>query len=229
MAARARSKRSIIPATARRRTTRSRTPPPRTPTTGTTGKGGGIHLGHLALLFLAFSILCLATTLFFSSSLNEWKGPIAHDGLVGPIEVTKDRAVHEVTISAGNLRNNSWAFVEAQLLDANKEYLFSFGDELSLYSGRDSDGPWVESKYNYSTKLTIPQAGNYHLKFLLEQSPGTSGSGSFSATVRQLRGSTLPFFVAGIAALLIAIALNEIQNRTVTKVVRFVHNMAEDD
>lgn len=225
MAARARSKRSIIPATARRRTTRSRTPPPRTPTTGTTGKGGGIHLGHLALLFLGFSILCLATTLFFSSSLNEWKGPIAHDGLVGPIEVTKDRAVHEVTISAGSLRNNSWAFVEAQLLDSNKEYLFSFGDELSLYRGVD----WVERKETYSTRLTIPKAGTYYLKFLIEQPPNGIGTGRFTAAVKRLRGSTLPFFVAGIAALLIAIALNEIQNRTVTKVVRFVHNMAEDD
>ena len=229
MAARARSKRSIIPATARPRTTRSRASRPGTPPTGSTGKGGGVHLGHLALLFLAFSILCLATTLFFSTSLTQQSFSISHNGVFGPIEVKEDQAVHEVTISARDLLNNSWAFVEAQLLDANREYLFSFGDELSLYSGRDSDGPWVESKYNYSTRLTIPKAGTYHLRFLIEQRQGSRGHGQFAATVRQLRGSTLPFFVAGIAALLIAIALNEIQNRTVTKVVRFVHNMAEDD
>ncbi len=186
--------------------------------------GRGVHLGHLALLYLVFAGLFLLTALFFSQGRveKEFHLDTPEGGLV-PIEVKNDETVYEVTIASDLIPVNSWAFIEGQVLDADKEYLFSFGDELSYYTGRDSEGRWTERKNSYSAKLTIPKAGNYFLSFVTETSRG--GDTGAIVVVRKLRGSSLPFMLAGAVAFIIAVVLNEIRNGTITKIIEAL----EDD
>jgi len=190
--------------------------------------GQGVHLGHLALLFLVFAGLCSFTTLFLSQGSERRQVNLnTTTGQFVPIEVTKDNSVYEVTVSNARLPVNSWAFLEGQVLDADKEYLFSFGDELSYYAGRDSEGGWTERKDGYSTKLTIPKAGSYYLNFITE----TSWRGDdvrASVTVNKLRGSSLHYTLAGVVAFIIAVVLNEIRNRTITRLVSALAEMSDD-
>lgn len=193
-----------------------------------TPAGRGVHLGHLALLYLAFAVLCFFTSLFFAqgSERRQVRLNTPGDQLI-PLEVKKDNSVYEVTVSAPRLPVNSWAFLEGQVLDADKEYLFSFGDELSYYAGRDSEGPWTELKDSYATKLTIPKAGSYYLKFIDETSR-RGDSVYASVTVSKLRGSSLPYTLAGVVAFIIAVVLNEIENRTITRVIKALDEMSDD-
>lgn len=188
----------------------------------------GVHLGHLALLYVAFAGLCFLTTLFFSHASEKQQADLnTPEGKFIPLEVKKDNTVYEVTVSTSGLPVNSWAFIEGQVLDADKEYLFSFGDELSYYAGRDSEGPWSERKGDYSAKLTIPKAGTYYLGFVTETS-WRRDDVQASITVEKLRGSSLPYTLAGIVALIIAVVLNEIRNRTITQVIEALSEAADD-
>ena len=197
----------------------------RRPGPATTRPGRQIHLGHLAAVYLAFAVLCLFTSLFFSGTSNERAEDLGHEGLFGPIDVREDRSVYAVEIRNPSLANNSWTFVEAQLLDANREYLFSVGDELSLYRGYDGGEAWTERKDSYVAKLAIPEAGTYYLRVLIE--PGGSSARPVRVTVRQLAGSSQPYLVAGIVALIIAVVLHEIQSRGM--ITRSVFRLLADD
>ena len=184
-----------------------------------TGRAAGrpAHLGHLALLYVAFAALCLITSYFYSTGSLERRENVGPDGLVGPIEITGSNSVYEVAVHRTRSVTNTWSYVEVQVLDANKEYLFSFGDELSLYSGRDSEGFWRERNETYSTKLTIPEPGTYFLKFVIEES--SRANSGFGVTLSRMAGSSLVHLVAGIAALVIGIVLNELRNRTISRMV----------
>ena len=129
-----------------------------------------------------------------------------------------------------NHRNpvNSWTFIEGEVLDADEEYLFSFGDELGHYTGVDSEGPWTEHKNSYSVKLTLPEAGDYFLDFVAETSRGGDNT-PLTVTVEKLRGSSLPHILAGVVALIIAVMLNEIRNRTINKLIEALADSADAD
>lgn len=195
------------------------------PKTGKTGRP--IHLGHLALVYLAFAVLCLITSVFFTASSGRQTYTAGDGNTFGPIEVADDRSVYEIKVRSTSLPNNSWAFVEVQLLDARGEYLFSMGDELSFYSGRDSDGPWTERKDSYVGKMTIPEAGSYYIRVLVQRSAASAGA--LYVSVSRLYGSSLPYLVAAIAALVIAVVLNELQNRTITRFAEMVSDMSDED
>ena len=111
----------------------------------------------------------------------------------------------------GRLPNNSWTFVEGQVLDEKKEYLFSFGKELWAESGRDADGVWSESDTSYSIDLTIPNPGLFYLKF--ESDRYADKRRGIAVIVTRKNGSWIPHFWFGLVCLLIGVVLNEIKNK----------------
>lgn len=134
--------------------------------------------------------------------------------LIGPINVKKRREVYEISIVA-SLPAQSWSFIEGEVLDQDKEYLFSFGKELWYETGRDADGAWSENKNHYSIRVTFPQPGTYYLNFKTDSNKMPQNG---VVKVTRKRGSALPHFWFGIIALVTGIVLNEIRNRTLIKI-----------
>lgn len=142
--------------------------------------------------------------------------PMLSYAIVGPIEVTSDGQVLQVGIDA-SLPVNSWNFVEGEVLDANKGYLFSFGKELWHEDGTDEDGYWNEADRSYQMKITIPVKGIYYLNIKTE---GDKTPDEIYVTIDRAVGSSIPHMIFGILTLAIGLIANEILNRTLTSVVR---------
>jgi hypothetical protein len=196
----------------------------------------GVDLGKVASVFIIMGILSLITAEVFSwetqKIFSDTVRPHVSYPLVptqqaiagqdeegkdvatiGPISVQKYREVYSITISS-NLPVNSWTFVVGEVLDAEKDYLFSFGKELWHETGYDSDGAWRETDNSYSMKVTFPQPGQYYLNIKTE---GSYNPDAIRITISKRYGSSIPHTVFGIITLLIGLVLNEIRNKTLTK------------
>ncbi len=175
-----------------------------------------IDYGRLASLFIVFGVISLLTAWIFSMDKEKvlsssFRPHSTGAGVVrGPIDVKKDDTSFRVEVTA-NLPLQSWAFVEGQVLDANQQYLFSFGKEFWHEQGRDSDGAWREQDTKYSINITLPKKGRYYLKFV---SDSNKNPNQVTVTLHQKRGSSLPHIIFGVITLLIGIVLNEIKNAT---------------
>jgi len=119
--------------------------------------------------------------------------------IVGSIKVTKARQVFEIAVKA-DMPVQSWSFIEGEVLDSDKEYLFAFGKELWHETGRDSEGPWRENKNTYKIKVSFPHPGSYYLNFKIESNKDPS---IVYVTVTKKQGSALPHFWFGVILLII--------------------------
>ena len=191
-----------------------------------------LDLGRIATVFIVCGFLSLFTAWVFSWETEQvlnrtvtgpaaapvpfrLEGPrpseIVKDvTTLGPIFVGKHREVFAIRQSA-LLPANTWAFLEGEVLDAEKEYLFSFGKEIWHETGRDSDGAWQEADLDYTMKVTFPQPGVYYLKL---KTNGSHDVTSIGVTISKRRGSSLPHLVFGIVTLQIGLVLYELQNKT---------------
>jgi hypothetical protein len=142
--------------------------------------------------------------------------PTLSYAIVGPIGVTSDSQVLQVGVDA-SLPVNSWNFVEGELLDADKDYLFSFGKELWHEDGTDDGGYWNEADRSYQMKITIPVKGTYYLNIKTE---GDKTPDDIYVTIDRAVGSSIPHMIFGILTLAIGLVANEILNGTLTSVVR---------
>lgn len=161
---------------------------------------------NLARILIAFAIVCF----FYSCVLNGDKpGSSNHilkkDGqIIGPIHVKQDQSVYSVRVKE-ILKVGQYSTVNLALLDANKKYLFSFGDDLWAEEGYDSEGYWKETKEYYDIKLTIPEAGKYFLQAGIETSKNKS---RVHVEIVPKNGSSLPFLWLGVFVLITAIVMN---------------------
>lgn len=140
--------------------------------------------------------------------------------MIGPFTVEKYKEVHEITITS-SLPENTWSFIEGEVLDAEKDYLFSFGKELWHETGYDDEGAWRESDNDYSMKVTFPNPGKFYLNI---KTNGSYNAHAVQVTISKKRGSSIPHFVFGIFTLLIGLVLNEVRNKTLTKMARRMSN-----
>lgn len=182
----------------------------------------------VATVFIVFGLISLMTAWYYAGAVSkqtftvnpdqiEWEarsnpsaGPRA---VAGPIRVTRAREVYEISVTA-NLPVQSWSFIEIQVYDQNRNYLFSFGKELWHETGRDSDGPWRENKNHYSTKATFPETGSYFLGIRTESNNIPNRA---VVTVSKKRGSALPHLWFGIFAIIGGIIVNEMGNGFIRK------------
>lgn len=186
-------------------------------------KGGEdkIHFGVLALVFIGFAVLFIGTGVFFDGGVKTLEsGNFPTGRLFGPITTSRKNTVVEIT-TRDNALSNSWAFVEVEVLKDKKDRLLSFGGEYFNERGRDVEGPWSESKRMRNVKITLPDVGNYYLKFKVQGgptlSPGTNQTqnSALYVKVEYKRGSSSALNIMGVILLIIGIALNEIRNKTI--------------
>ncbi|MEZ8382470.1 hypothetical protein [Vibrio splendidus] len=174
-----------------------------------------VDLGALATVFILFGLLSLATSWFYSAETvkiirsNYYPNSYDSQNVFGPIKVSKEGEVYEIFVRAA-LADQSWSYVEGEVLNEKKKYLFAFGEELSYYYGSD----WKELHNDYSLIVTFPEPGNYYLKFQTESSLAPR---SIRVEVTNRVGSGLPHLWFGIITLLIGVIMNEIKNLTIIK------------
>lgn len=182
--------------------------------------------GHIAKALIVFALICLLTSLVFNTGCTVVKETISTPGSVGPITTTKRNTVFQINVKA-HVSTNSWAFVSGEVLDSQKNYLFSFGQELWKERGVDYNGEsWSESDVKYDIKVTLPKPGTYYIKFVSESGssgykPGTVDGPSIKTgvVITKKRGSSLPHMWVGILALILAIVFNEIKSQTIGKLI----------
>ena len=156
-------------------------------------------------IFIGFALLCFLTALILhgDSSFRLTDKISVQGGEIGPIEVKKDNSVFEFKANQ-SINYGKWSYISAELLDSNKNYLFSFGKELWAEAGYDQ-GPWQESDTKIASKFTIKKAGEYYIRLKSENSGGTLSN--INVSVNRKNGSSLPHLVAGIFGLLIGVFL----------------------
>ncbi len=136
----------------------------------------------------------------------------------GPIHVTKYNETYTITVIA-SLSRKSWSFIEGQVLDKNKNYLFSFGKDLWDEEGRDSEGYWREINNSYDITVTFPTPGDYYIRLASEYNRAPK---NVTVRVAKQLGSSIPHFWFGLLLLFAGIALNEFQNRTISRALNKV-------
>jgi hypothetical protein len=169
-----------------------------------------IDWGKIAAVFILFGLLGLLTAWIYSMEtekvVNASFYPAESNGgsaEIGPINVRKHNETYTIGIGAA-LQSQSWASIEGEVLNAQKQYLFSFGKELSYYSGRDFEGSWSERVDSYEMNVTFPQPGTYYLKFSTESDRVPP---EVKVRVSKKAGSSLPHLWFGGIALVIGIVM----------------------
>ena len=189
----------------------------------------GAKIRAVGIIVLMVGLLSLFTALFMNNNSGQ---PIAQTlpplgGTIGPYDfdanTVLDVEVHQT------LQKEGWSFVSGELLNADEETLFGFGDELWWETGVDSEGySWNESVRMYDLKITVPESGQFYFDFAVESglkagarsAPGAAGAAPSPETylsqmtvkITKKAGSALPHLVFGIFALLGGIVVTAIGN-----------------
>jgi hypothetical protein len=154
------------------------------------------------MMIFVFGILCLITSAVFGSDDGKTvSGTLpSSGGILGPIVVSKDNTVLEFTVKE-TLNGYGWSYLDGEMLDQNKEYLFGFGYEFWHETGYD-EGRWDEQKNKFDFKLTVPKKGTYFAHLYTEQPTYKQIGGNIQAWITPVKGSSVPYFAAGIVGLI---------------------------
>ncbi len=162
----------------------------------------GRTLRIAGVMIFVFGILCLITSAVFTSDEGKTvSGTLpASGGIIGPITVDKDGTVLEFSVHE-SLNGYGWSYVDGEMLDQNKEYLFGFGYELWHEKGYD-EGPWDEQANKFDFKLTVPKKGTYYAHLYTEQQAVSPIGGNIQVWVTPVMGSSVPYFAAGLVGVI---------------------------
>ncbi len=154
------------------------------------------------VMIFVFGIVCLITSAVFGSDDGKTvSGTLpATGGILGPIVTTKDNTVLEITVHEA-LNGYGWSYLDGEMLDKDKEYLFGFGYEFWHETGYD-EGRWDEQKNKFSFKITVPKKGTYYAHLYTEQPKYKQIGGNISAWITPEMGSSVPYFAAGLVGLI---------------------------
>ena len=157
-----------------------------------------------AMALICFAVLSFVTALFFNVTTGELIGQALppEGGIVGPITIDS-RTVLQVKVSQDVPRNGPGNQVT--------------GEEFWSETGYDDGGSWAEQKTAYDIKITL-QKGIYYFE-LDSDSPAASQS-KIHLLVKKKGGSAVPFFTAGIVALIIGIVMNEMAKGTIGRGIK---------
>lgn len=181
----------------------------------------GVDFNTLASVCIVFGLLSLVTAWFFTFDIDQGQQKVVQPTSagqtfeLGPIVTKKYKEVFKVEVNA-NIPIQSWSFIEGQLVDAQRQYIVGFGEELWREAGIDSDGRWEEADDNYTMHITIPKPGSYYLQFNVE---GNQLPNQLKFQIVKIRGSSIPHLWFGIILIIAGIVLNEIRNRTISQMV----------
>ncbi|MBT4921570.1 MAG: hypothetical protein HON23_00980 [Rickettsiales bacterium] len=171
-------------------------------------------LGILSKVFFAFGIISILTSFFFSAGTKEgYQAKLSPNEIWGPIQVNKKNASYKVKIQA-NLGRQSWSFLEIEVLDSEKEYLYSFGKELWRESGRDSEGAWQENNTSYKMNITFAKTGNYYFRL---KSDSNRAMGPVHVLISRVRGSGIPHLIFGIICIIVGVVFHEKKHNSLAR------------
>lgn len=172
-----------------------------------------LQIYRFPIAFFGYGILCLITAMMLGSTTKNLKtGMIpASGGEFGPITTEKDNQVVKFSFYQ-NVPLQKWSGVDVEVLDADKEYLFAFGEELWHESGRDSDGYWEESKEDMSLSVTFPKPGTYYLDISSEGNYNATGD-RIRVSASAKRGSSVAFIWLGFISLILGAAVAYFQSQ----------------
>ena len=146
------------------------------------------------LVFMIFAFLCWGMEFYFSGGYESKQASLPlNGGVFGPLIVTGPASTYKISLSQNAIALKVWNAVDIEVLDAEKNYLFSFGDEFWHESGYD-EGNWDESKKNMQMKVHFEKAGVYFLSISAESNASfTTANNGYVLTVSRNRGSSLAF------------------------------------
>ena len=118
-----------------------------------------------------------------------------------PFEVTQGDRLTEIRIWADV--SNSWAWFEAELVDAEGEPIAAFERGVEYYFGREGGESWVEGAQSVTTRLKLP-AGSYALEVTPAGGEVDWSNGRLAELMQVTvsEGHTNPVWLVGAALLL---------------------------
>lgn len=171
------------------------------------------------LLLAIFAIACFLTAAIFFSGSSGKSFSIAFQpqaSINSPwsgaktFSVPNDKQVYRVrfAMSPSNLPwNSGWSNATISVLDDSGKQLFGFGGDVWRASGRDEDGPWRETKSQNEMKVTFEKAGTYTLEAEVSTTAKRFNQ-KLTVIFEPRRGSSLPFTIVGVLALIAAVAFH---------------------
>ncbi len=151
------------------------------------------ELTKIGLVLIGFGLLCWIMEAIFSGGYTPQHGNLAtKGGLYGPFTVEEANADYRISLHQIYIAVNDWNAVDINVLDDNKNYLFSFGDEFWHEKGYD-EGHWDESKQTVKMKVQFKKAGDYYLSIDSESNAKKPDTRGYTVTVQRLRGSSIAF------------------------------------
>jgi len=167
---------------------------------------------RLQAILPAFLISCAAVAVIqtvtvlrarqvtFPRAVYEFAGP--PEQVFGPYTFSATRSLNELTAAAD--LSNSWAELDCVLVNSGTGATFEFSEQLSYYSGVDSDGSWSEGSGRDTATLSAIPAGTYNL--VIEGSGADQSNRRLSQPVTlELRHDVIPWSNFWIAVLAIGL------------------------
>lgn len=179
----------------------------------------GIDYEKIAKVFFIFAFISFCTALYnwgnYEEIFTTTITPVAVSAddedsepkrlaLIGPIEVKNKSEILGFQIKS-NLGNEKWEFIEADVLDQDKEYLFSFGQELWDESGRDNEGYWHEREDSYEAKISFPKEGKFYISLKTQSDNYPS---NIKIIVKKYHASPYPHGIFGLICMIIGLVMD---------------------
>ncbi|MEE8435663.1 MAG: hypothetical protein V3S64_12820, partial [bacterium] len=119
--------------------------------------------------------------------------------IVGKIETAREYASYQIELRHPIDYSHQWSQVTGEVLDANQNTLFAFGEELWA----DREG----GKRSISANLNFPKKDTYYLKISVEMAPNASYPPPLEVTYGQTAGSGVMFNWLGVLAAIAGVGL----------------------
>ena len=126
-------------------------------------------------------------------------------GLYGPFTIHDDGTPTSIKISRTRAIDAfDWDALDIEILDANKNYMASFGAEFWKETGRDSDGRWSEEDNDAELRYFFHQKGEYFLKVTTQSTDTRKNNQLYYIAINQKLGSGEVFSSFGFILMWIA-------------------------
>lgn len=114
------------------------------------------------LMMIGFAVTSRSQVVFDQTFTLRSGTPAAEKSFVTQSFEVPGRGNLQVDVKAD--LNNAWSFIGMALINEETGTAYDFGEQVSYYSGTDSDGSWVEGDRKDSTILPNIPAGRYYLR-----------------------------------------------------------------
>ena len=160
---------------------------------------------NAALILMVYGLLCWLMNFYFASGYEPEQARMPLEGgMFGPFTVDDPASTYQISVRQRSIALKVWNAVDIDVLDAEKNYLFSFGEEFWHESGYD-DGNWDESKKQMNMKVHFEKAGVYFLAVSAESNAAPRYGNGYDISVKRSRGSSLAFKWLGIVSLALGV------------------------